>query len=234
MDGGPGRLHGDAGRGELVTSDDDSIAYLAGDTGRSVEPRDRAELDRLRALLADPAAWEKPSPALENRVLAAVAVASGAHPSPAPRARSRRFRPGLVYTAFAFAAAAVAAVIVTVTVGGTGVSSTQFTAALAGTALAPGASGSATLTKTTPGWRIELQITGLPRRDDGRYYEAWLKNAAGILVPIGTFNQGPNVTLWAGVPPTSFPAMTITQQQAGRSQASSGKRVLTGPVDLRR
>jgi hypothetical protein len=234
MDRGPGRLHGDAGRGELVTSDDDSIAYLAGDTGRSVEPRDRAELDRLRALLADPAAWEKPSPALENRVLAAVAVASGAHPSPAPRARSRRFRPGLVYTAFAFAAAAVAAVIVTVTVGGTGVSSTQFTAALAGTALAPGASGSATLTKTTPGWRIELQITGLPRRDDGRYYEAWLKNAAGILVPIGTFNQGPNVTLWAGVPPTSFPAMTITQQQAGRSQASSGKRVLTGPVDLRR
>jgi hypothetical protein len=217
-----------------VTSDDDWIAYLAGDTARSVDPGDRAELDRLRALLAEPAAWEKPAPALENRVLAAVAVASGAHPSPAPRARSRRFRPGLVYTAFAVAAAVVVAVIVGVAVRGTGVSPTQFRAALAATDLAPGASGSATLTKTTAGWRIELQISGLPRRDDGRYYEAWLKNAAGILVPIGTFNQGPSVSLWAGVPPTSFPALTVTEQQAGRSQASSGKRVLTGPVDLRR
>lgn len=217
-----------------MTSDDDWIAYLAGDTARSIEPGDRAELDRLRALLADPTAWEKPAPALENRVLTAVAVASGAHPSPAPRARSRRFRPGLVYTAFAFAAAVIVAVILSVTVHGSGASPTQFKAALGATDLAPGASGNATLTMTTAGWRIELQITGLPRRDDGRYYEAWLKNAAGILVPIGTFNQGPSVTLWAGVPPTSFPALTVTQQQVGRGEASSGKRVLTGPVDLRR
>jgi len=36
------------------------------------------------------------------------------------------------------------------------------------------------------------------------------------------------------VPPTSFPALTVTQQQVGRGEASSGKRVLTGPVDLRR
>ena len=97
--------------------------------------------------------------------------------------------------------------IVSVTVHGSGASPTQFKAALSATGLAPGASGNATLTKTTAGWRIELQITGLPRRDDGRYYEAWLKNAAGILVPIGTFNQGPSVTLWAGVAPTSFPAL---------------------------
>ena len=104
---GSGRWPGATREGGPVTSDDDWIAYLAGDTARSIEPGDRAELDRLRALLADPAAWEKPAPALENRVLTAVAVASGAHPSPAPRARSRRFRPGLVYTAFAFAAASL-------------------------------------------------------------------------------------------------------------------------------
>ena len=48
------------------------------------------------------------------------------------------------------------------------------------------------------GWRIELDATGLPRLDNGRFYQAWLRNAAGVLVPIGTFNEGQNVTLWAG------------------------------------
>ncbi|HEY5354852.1 MAG TPA: anti-sigma factor [Streptosporangiaceae bacterium] len=98
-----------------------------------------------------------------------------------------------------------------------------------------GVGGDATLAQTTQGWRIDLKVTGLPRRDNERYYyEAWLKNTAGILVPVGTFNQGPSVTLWAGVSPIDFPTLTITQQQVGRSQASSGKRVLTGPVDVRR
>lgn len=215
-----------------MTSDDDRIAYLAGDTARSVDLGDRNDLDQLRALLAEPSTWEVPGPALENRVLAAVAAASAAHPSPAPRAQSRRFRPGLVYTAFAAAAAVVIAVVVGLTVHGVGPSPTQFKVSLAATDLAPGASGSATLTKTTAGWRIELNVTGLLRRDNGRYYEAWLKNAAGTLVPVGTFNQGPSVTLWAGVPPTSFPTLTVTEQQTSRSEASSGKRVLTGSVDL--
>ena len=217
-----------------MTSDDDRIAYLAGDIARPLGTRDREDLDGLRALLADPSTWEKPDSALEGRVLAAVAVVSGARPNRAPRERSHRFRPGLVYTAFAAAAAVVVAVVVGVTLRVTGSSPEQFSAALAATNLAPGASGNATLTKSAPGWRIELTVTGLPRRDNGQYYETWLKNAAGILVPVGTFNQGPSVTLWAGVPPTSFPTLTVTEQQAGRSQASSGKRVLTGSVDLHR
>ena len=69
------------------------------------------------------------------------------------------------------------------------------------TDLVPGARGEATLTKTSSGWRIELDATGLPRLDGGRFYEAWLRNAAGVLVPIGTFNEGRKVTLWAGVSP---------------------------------
>ena len=40
------------------------------------------------------------------------------------------------------------------------------------------------------GWRIELDASGLPRLDNGRFYEAWLRNAAGVLVPLGTFNEG--------------------------------------------
>jgi Anti-sigma-K factor rskA len=133
---------------------------------------------------------------------------------------------------FAAAAAIVVVVAVGVHLQATGNSSTQYKAALAPTDLAPGASGSATLINTAAGWRIELKVTGLPRRDHGRYYEAWLKNAAGTLVPVGTFNEGPSVTLWAGVPPTNFPTLTVTEQQVGRNQASSGKRVLSGSVDL--
>lgn len=104
----------------------------------------------------------------------------------------------------------------------------RFRAALAGTALSPGASGEATLTKTTGGWRVDLRVTGLPRLANGRFYEAWLKNPRGVLVPIGTFNQPTNITLWAGVPPTEFPTLTVTRQVANGNPASSGERVLVG------
>ena len=57
--------------------------------------------------------------------------------------------------------------------------------------LVPGAKGEATLTKTSSGWRIELDATGLPRLDGGRFYEAWLRNAAGVLVPDRDVQRGP-------------------------------------------
>ena len=113
---------------------------------------------------------------------------------------------------------------------GSSTSGQSFQAALAATDLAPGASGEATLTKTSAGWRIQLDATGLPRLDGGRFYEAWLRNPAGVLVPVGTFNQGPKVTLWAGVPPTDFTTLTVTRERADGNQASSGEKVLVGPV----
>ena len=92
----------------------------------------------------------------------------------------------------------------------------------------PGAAGEATLTKTSSGWRIELDATGLPRRADGLFYEAWLRSPAGVLVPIGTFNEGRKVTLWAGVSPKDFPTLTVTRERADGDQASSGEKVLVG------
>jgi hypothetical protein len=47
-------------------------------------------------------------------------------------------------------------------------------------------------------------------------------------VPIGTFNQPDDVTLWAGVPPSSYPTLTVTRQLADGNQASSGQVVLEG------
>ncbi len=142
----------------------------------------------------------------------------------------RAWAPGRVVLAGA-TAVAVVAVAVGVVVSRSGTSAQRFRAALAPTELAPGASGNATLTKTTSGWRIELDAGGLPRLDDGRFYEAWLKNAAGVLVPIGTFNEGRNVTLWAGVSPEQFTTLTVTRERADGDQASSGMKVLVGTVD---
>ena len=103
---------------------------------------------------------------------------------------------------------------------------------LAATEVLPDASGSASLERTDSGWRIELDATGLPRRDGGRFYEAWLRNADGVLVSIGTFNEGADVVLWAGVQPSEFSTMTVTEEEANGDPASSGIRVLTGPVEL--
>jgi Anti-sigma-K factor rskA, C-terminal len=128
-------------------------------------------------------------------------------------------------------AAAVLVVAIGLSVLGSETSGERFNAALAPTDVLPGAGGEATLTKTISGWRIELDATGLPRLDGGRFYEAWLRNAAGVLVPIGTFNEGQDVTLWAGVSPKDFTTLTITRELSDGDQASSGEKVLVGTVD---
>ena len=128
-------------------------------------------------------------------------------------------------------AAAVLAVAMGLSVFGSGGSPEQFRAALGPTALLPDAKGDAKLTKTSSGWRIELDATGIPRLENGRYYQAWLRNTAGVLVPIGTFNEGRKVTLWAGVPPTDFTTLSVTRERADGDQSSSGERVLVGTIN---
>jgi anti-sigma factor RsiW len=128
-------------------------------------------------------------------------------------------------------AIAALAVAIGVVVFGPGASSERFHAALAATGQVPGARGEATLTRSASGWRIELDATGLPRLAGGRFYEAWLRNPAGVLVPIGTFNEGRSVTLWAGVSPKLFATLTVTRERADGDQTSSGEKVLVGRVN---
>ncbi|HUO69347.1 MAG TPA: anti-sigma factor [Solirubrobacteraceae bacterium] len=237
----------------MTDSDNDRIAYLAGDTVESLPRAERAELDELRALLRSAETWEEPDPGLEDRIVAAIAqetvtwrrapaaadeqapaTAAEAAPAPAPQPRrSWRERLRIRPRAYGFigAAAAVAAAIVAVIViasSGTTQRPLQFAMVVSGTPLAPGAHGSATLTKTASGWRIVLKATGLPHLANGRFYQAWLKNPAGVLVPVGTFNDARDVTLWSGVPVTQYRAFSVTIQQANGNPASSGLRVLTG------
>jgi hypothetical protein len=222
---------------------------------RRREDGPEAELAELAAL-ADGSLPPGRRAALEARVAAsselaerlgeqqrAVALArtatTGVEAPPALRARieaqrgARRVRVSSRPVLVAAAATAVLAVAVGVAVFRPGTSGVRFQAALAATDLAPGARGAATLSKTSSGWRVELNATGLPHLAGGRFYEAWLRNSAGVLVPIGTFNEGRKVTLWAGVSPKSFTTLTVTREQADGDQTSSGEKVLFGTVRSR-
>jgi hypothetical protein len=234
------------------------VDYLAGETDVELDAADQAELDELRALLADPTLWSEPPAELEDSVVALIeaqartttattsltqAPASEDSGAPLPtatapidlgaarekrerRTGARRFTRPVFLVA---AAAAIVAVAVSATVvlrNSTG--QRTFDVALSATELAPGAAGSATMLKTDSGWEIKLDASGLPRLEGGEFYQAWLRNADGVLVPIGTFNEGTDVTLWAGVPPDQFSTMTITREAADGNQDSSGQRVLVG------
>ena len=102
------------------------------------------------------------------------------------------------------AATAVLAVAVGLSALSSETSPERFRAPLGPTTLFPEASGEATLTKTSSGWRIELDATGLPRLENGRFTRRGSCDSADVLVPIGTFNEGREVTLWAGVSPNDF------------------------------
>ena len=68
----------------------------------------------------------------------------------------------------------------------------------------------------------------------GMYYEAWLQDADGIRVPIGTFSSSAGgIVLWSGVSPRNFSAMSVTIESTDNVQASSGRRVLTGDLHSR-
>ncbi len=200
----------------------------------SLAPERRAELEaRIDAspILADRLAEQERAVALLQGAEAEVEAPAGlrARLETQRSARTVRTPRRLALGGVAAAAVAAAAVAVAVVVS-SGSPGARFQAALGPTALAPGARGDATLTKTSSGWRIHLHATGLPRRAGDRFYEAWLRSRAGVLVPIGTFNEGQNVTLWAGVSPASYTVLTVTRERADGNEASSGQKVLVGPV----
>ena len=201
----------------------------------SLDPERRAELEaqiEASPILADRLAEQERAVALLRGAGDEVEAPAGLRARLEAQRSARTVRtPRRLALGGVAAAAVAAAAIVAVVVVGSGSNGTRFQAALGPTPLAPGASGEATLTRTTSGWRIHLDATGLPRLAGDRFYEAWLRSTAGVLVPIGTFNEGRKVTLWAGVSPKSFTSLTVTREQADGDQTSSGEKVLVGTVD---
>ncbi len=178
--------------------------------GRRSTTSTRADLDELRELLADPAVWAEPARRARGRHRRGHRRRGGRgrhRPSPPPAPRSAGDTAAQPpHCAPCSAAAAAVAVLGRrrLRAASTGVNDdggTEFS--LEPTELVPGASGSGRDRQTDSGWRIEIDATGLPRLDDGRFYQAWLKDADDVLVPIGTFNEPRDVVLWAGVSPAS-------------------------------
>src|SRR2546423_2285195 len=192
----------------MATHEDDRAAYLAGEDRQSLSSDQRAELDELRGLLGSTAAGAEPSADLEDRVVPAIAQEAAARPA-SPRVRRLPLRPRGHWRwprpAFALgglaAAAAAAAIAIVLATGNSSSPPQQLAMVVSGTPLAPDARGSATLTKTASGWRIELAASGLPRLAGGRYYQAWLESRAGGPGPVGPFKDAQEVKPVARVPP---------------------------------
>ena len=233
-------------------ANDDRITYLSGDpTNAPLDPPDRDELDALMAVLGDPTTWDEPSPDLGDLVVGAIASAppsqqarSAAAPTTPPLTnvpppvqgvqRVRRLRwlgPALL--------GAAAATLVAVTVAVTRDDDTSpelsvdATIELTGTDLGPGLTGTAEFDARQSGLWIRLDLPGLTRRDGDDFYEAWLRSEDGTgLIPIGTFHDGDDVILWAGVALADFPIITVTQESVAAptspDQGSSGLVVATG------
>jgi anti-sigma-K factor RskA len=205
---------------------------LADARGGALEPQEADELSLLADVLGDSSTWAEPRAGLEDAVVRAVADAeptTTTSRTPPARSEARRRRRRVLASALA-AAAVIATVVATVLVtrGGT---SPDYEAQLRATASAPGAQASADITRNDAGFRITLDANGLPDLRSGEYYQAWLKNAAGALVPIGTFSSSDGrVTLWSGLSPKDFPTLTVTIEATDNDQTSSGRQVLVGEV----
>jgi hypothetical protein len=214
-------------------SSDVATLELAALADGSLSERRRAELEgrvAASADLRDRLAEQRQALALTRSAAVAVEASGGLRRRIDAVRRSRSTRlPHRLEIAGAAAAAAAGAAIVAVALGSGG-SAADFRAALAPTGLAPGARAQATLTRRPSGWEIDLDAPGLPRLANGAFYEAWLRTHAGALVPVGTFNDGRDVTLWAGVVPTRFTTLTVTRERTDGDQTSSGEQVLVGTV----
>jgi len=209
-------------------------ALIAGDRPTPLGPDEVADVALLARLLADRSTWAVPRAGLEDEVMLAIEQAPASTDlspttSAARHAPKRRRRLVLPATS---AAAAIAVIVGAVAVAGSNTSA-DFTARLtaSASAAAPAARASATFTRNRAGFRVVLDARGLPTLAAGEYYEAWLKNSAAVLVPIGTFSSSDGrVTLWSGVSPKDFRKISVTIEAADGQQGSSGRGVLSGEV----
>jgi hypothetical protein len=219
-------------------TDAERRALIAGDDADALGPDQVAELDLLAGVLADASTWVEPGAGVEDAVVAAVLTAdddAGLDEPVGARTRPVSAHPSQSRSRLRLVLAAAAAVVIVAAIGGFAASrarsSADYRGQLAATSLSPGAAGSVDVVRNDAGFRITLDASGLPPLQGGEYYQAWLKNAANTLVPIGTFSSSDGqVVLWSGVSPTDYPTLTVTIEDADNQQASSGRRVLVGDL----
>jgi hypothetical protein len=216
-------------------SNEEREALIAGDRAGALDADEAGDLAFLAALLADPSTWAEPSAELEDAVVRAIADAEPVgDASVTPIAPNRRRREAAPKRRWVWSVtAAAAAVVIALAVFGVAQHRTksEFEARLSATALAPGATATVEITSNRAGFRVVLDAHGLPPLRPGEFYQAWLKSATGSLVPIGSFSSSDaRVTLWSGVDPAEYSALSVTIEAADNNQGSSGRRVLVGTL----
>jgi hypothetical protein len=218
-----------------VEADDSLHERVDDELGAAMSEHDNTdEFDaQISALLADPTVWDSPGDDLGDRIVNAIssesvdALETFAAPA-GPSGRRTWARPALLGAAAAIIFLFGGLVILSGLSGVEDIDS--FSAELVPTGLISDQSGDITVTSFDSGLRIELDAASLPRRDNGLFYEGWLKTVDGDLFAVGTFHDGVDVTLWAGVELERVELFTITLEEAAGpddlGQGSSGDVVL--------
>jgi hypothetical protein len=172
-------------------------------------------------VLRDASTWLEASAALEDVVVGAVGAA---------RTRQRAMRRLWLRAAAVTTAIAAAFALVLGVLSGHE-SHADFTGRLTASGSVRAAAGSAEVYRSSSGFRVALDATGLPDQPAGRYYEAWLADTNGTELPVGTFSSSRGeITLWAGLSSADFSRMTVTLETVDNDQAPSSDVVLAGAL----
>ena len=172
----------------------------------------------------------------EDHIVDAIAKEVGARRAPAgtPTAQPRSQRPRCGSGSASVAprtraATAVAVAVVIATSGSSAPAPLHFAMAVSGTQLAPGADGSASLTKTGSGW--DRALGERPSASGERALLPGLAEERGRGPRFGGhLHDAKHVTLWSGVSVTQCRTLTVTVQPADGNPISSRKPVLIGRI----
>lgn len=196
-------------------------SYITDGGRRQLDFGQSAEVRLIAELLADASTWSEPRHRLGDTVVDAVTdLASG---SRRPRHRVTKMVAG--------AAVVLATLAIVFGIVSREEAHAELDADLRATVSASNSSASVELYRNRSGFRVVLDARDLPTLPPGEYYQAWLRNAAGAVIPIGTFSSSQDeVTLWSGASATGFVRMTVTVESKADHLASSGRVVLVGDL----
>ena len=211
-------------------------ALIAGEAAKSLAPGEADELSLLAGLLGDPSTWAEPATGLEDAIVAAVV-----HAPPAAAGQSAPSRANATRRESPSPRRRVGWLAALQLTGGSAREHDPHRQRNAVLVRLMQRQRQRRLARDVPdrGERRVRRLRGevpprvvvIPQLPAGEYYQAWLKNARGTLVPIGTFSSSDGrVTLWSGVSPKDFNLISVTIEAADVDQASSGDKVLTGEV----
>ena len=106
--------------------------------------------------------------------------------------------------------------------------------ALTATGAAPQAGGELRGEQIGDNLKVELDAWGLPRPDDGGYYEMWYASADGDRISCGTFTVQPDgsatVSMSAPASSVAYPEIEVTREPDDGDPGSSGNVVLEGSI----